>query len=149
MMRWILYQGLEGKKRYNHRLNYQLLSIFTAGSQLDNCGPKPLPVDLPEVRKILSDKGSTRPYYADAKERITQIQGGINNGCILKTITQYGCLAGLCGYWYFTYNTTLASLNILEGSPGYGKVVPKDTAGNPSSVRINTCGSFCLYYTLD
>jgi hypothetical protein len=89
MMRWILYQGLEGKKRYNHRLNYQLLSIFTAGSQLDNCDPKPLPVDLPEVRKILSDKGSTRPYYADAKERITQIQGGINNGCILKTITQY------------------------------------------------------------
>lgn len=53
----------------------------------------------------------------------------------------------------FYYNTSLAKINILEGSPGYGKVVPKDTTGNPSSIQINTCdkyGSpFCLYYTLD
>jgi hypothetical protein len=46
--------------------DYQPLSIFSAGSELDNCNPEPLPANLPEVRKVLADKGSTRPYYAHA-----------------------------------------------------------------------------------
>jgi hypothetical protein len=54
--------------------DYRPLSIFTAGSVISyNCDPKPLPSDLPEVRKILADKGSTRPFYANADEKIVEI----------------------------------------------------------------------------
>jgi hypothetical protein len=44
------------------------------------CDPKPLPSDLPEVGKILADKGSTRPFYANADEKIVEIQKRISNG---------------------------------------------------------------------
>jgi hypothetical protein len=134
--------------------DYQPLSIFTAGSQLDNCNPKPLPAELPEVRKILSDKGSTRPYYANAEEKIQNIQDQVSNGCIPKTYTTIGVcqLYTGCPETYY-YNHTLKDLQLLEESPGYGKYVPKDTVGNPASVQIDTCevyrtGSFCLYYTI-
>jgi len=133
--------------------DYQPLSIFTVGSHLSRCDPKPVPEDLPVVRKILSDKGSTRPYYEHAKENIEKIKEQISNGCIPKTIDVYGCISAVCGTFPFYSNTSLATINILEASPGYGKVVPKDSTGNPPSVQINTCekyrSDFCLYYTLD
>jgi hypothetical protein len=131
--------------------DYQPLSIFTAGSQLDNCHPKPLPAELPEVRKILSDKGSTRPYYANAEEKIRNIQDQISNGCISNS--RMVCPFGSGCYYYF-FNNTLSAINILEESPGYGKYVPKNTVGNPPSVQIDTCNTysksyiFCLYYTI-
>ena len=113
--------------------DYQPLSFFTAGSELHNCNPKPLPADLPEVRKILADKGS----YADAREQIGKIQKQISNGCIQKfwrdniftgNCTSYGgqtiCDSG-------TFNATLADRNFLFRSPDYGKVVPVNTLGNP------------------
>jgi hypothetical protein len=136
--------------------DYQPLSIFTAGSQLDKCVPKPLPAELPEVRKILSDKGSTRPFYANAEEKIRNIQEQISNGCIPKTIQgQCGYLWGGYGCYSFHYNSSLSTINILEESPGYGKYVPKNTVGNPPSVQIDTCTTyhsqsldFCLYYTI-
>ena len=133
--------------------DYQALSIFTVGSHLSRCDPKPVPEDLPVVRKILSDKGSTRPYYEHAKENIEKIKEQISNGCIPKTTDVYGCISAVCGTFPFYSNTSLATINILEASPGYGKVLPKDSTGNPPSVQINTCekyrSDFCLYYTLD
>jgi hypothetical protein len=136
--------------------DYQPLSIFTAGSQLDNCDPKPLPGELPEVRKILADKGSTRPYYANADENIKKIQFQISNGCIPKTNAVW-CDTCYNVPVYYDYNASLTDISLLEASPGYGKVVSKDTIGNPESVQIDTCtygyvdilGWFCLYYTID
>jgi hypothetical protein len=136
--------------------DYQPLSIFTAGSWLHNCNPEPLPTDLPEVRKALADKGS------NIKEEIHKIQMQISNGCVPKTWTnpfncihiagQYVCQSG-------TANKSLAVVNYVFESPGYGKFVPEKTVGNPESAQINTCerlprepytttSDFCLYYTI-
>lgn len=138
--------------------DYQPLSIATTGSQVDNCEPKPLPSELPEVQKILSDKGSTRPYYANAYQKIWKIASQISNGCT-QTAYYHSCIPNCYGWngvnnsYYYFGNHSLALLNIVNYSPGYGKIVPKSTAGNPESVHINTCktfqGMFCLYYTID
>jgi hypothetical protein len=145
--------------------DYQPLSIFSAGSELKNCDPKPLPTDLPEVRKLLSDKGTTRPYYAHAYEEIQKIQNEISNGCIEK----YWSLSigsGYCRTWggqticpSGTHNETLKNLKYVFESPGYGKFVPEKTVGNPERVQIDTCSHnvgryeptshFCLYYTIE
>jgi hypothetical protein len=140
--------------------DYQPLSIFSAGSELNKCDPKPLPTDLPEVRKILSDKGTTRPYYAQADKEIQKIRNEISNGCIEKHWTSiYNCRT-----WNFqtvcpegNHNESLKNLDYVFESPGYGKVVPKNTGGNPERVQIDTCSyspyestsKFCLYYTIE
>ena len=144
--------------------DFQPLSIFSAGSELDNCNPAPLPADLPEVRKALADKGSTRPYYSHAKEEISKIQSQVSNGCIQKYWTNnnpFNCvnLNGnyVCPSGYS--NETLKNLNYVFESPGYGKIAPKNTPGNPESVPIASCYTypnpnddtrhFCLYYTIE
>jgi hypothetical protein len=145
--------------------DYQPLSIFSAGSKLDNCNPKPLPVDLPEVKKVLQDKGSTRPYYAHAREGINKIQDQMkngSNGCIEKYwYNPYYCFTwnGQTGCAHGYHNESLTDLNYLFASPGYGKFVPENTVGNPETAQINTCthiarqnyqytSQFCLSYTI-
>jgi hypothetical protein len=140
--------------------DYQPLSIFSAGSELNKCNPEPLPADLPEVRKILADKGSTR--LGDAKEEISKIQSQTGNGCIEKSY-QASIFSGQCVKygaqyicpWYYV-NQTLSNLHYLFGSPGYGKVLPRDTLGNPERIQVDSCSTyggtprhFCLFYTLE
>jgi hypothetical protein len=143
--------------------DYQPLSIFSAGSYLHNFKPNPLPADLPEVRKILADKGSTRPYYAHAEEEIHKVQLQISNGCVPFHWTnptnciylngQYVCQSG-------TANQSLVELDYVFESPRYGKFVPENTVRNPERAQINTCANlprepyertslFCLYYTIE
>ena len=107
------------------------LSIFTVGEISKPCQSgsswRSWPSELPEVKSALADKGSTRPYYAHTMEKITQIQKEIKTTCELST------------------------LNVLEGSPNYGKRVPADTVGNPESVKVTTCthpNMYCLTYTI-
>ena len=143
--------------------DYQPLSIFSAGSWLNNCKPNPLPTDLPEVRKALADKGSTRPYYAHVDEDIKKIQNQISNGCVPKDwVNPFNCIhiAGQYVCQSGTANKSLNGLNYVFESPGYGKIVPKDAIGNPERGQINTClalpkapytttGEFCLYFTIE
>jgi hypothetical protein len=136
--------------------DYQPLSIFTVGSELNNCHPKPLPTDLPEVRKVLADKGSTRPYYANARNEIGEIQSSVSFGCKWTYVAPTGFSQGA------SYNTSLTAksgygFNMLESSPGYGKFVKKDATGSLDRVQINSCVTkevtlfqvFCFYYTVD
>ena len=125
------------------------LSIFTVGyaiSEFGECSTylsTPWPTELPEVKNALADKGSMRPYYAHTMEKITQIQKETNRACTS------------IGYQYnspYPINNQLTgTLNVLEGSPTYGKRVPADTVGNPESVKVTTCTHpflYCLTYTI-
>lgn len=156
--------------------DYLPLSIFTVGSELNNCDPTPLPSDLPEIRKILADKGS------NVKESIRKIQSETGNGCIQSKVTMNlftqicytleggitKCIPPKCYTWAgqtqcenIYHNEALANLNYVFYSPGYGKVVPADTVGNPERVQIDSCRTytpdysktgykhFCLYYTIE
>jgi hypothetical protein len=143
--------------------DYQPLSIFSAGSWLNNCNPNPLPTDLPDVRKALADKGTTRPYYAHVDEDINKIQHQISNGCVpyhwinynncITLNGQRACQEGIS-------NKSLTDLNYVFESPGYGKIVPKDAIGNPERGQINSCRSlpnapykttsdYCLSLTIE
>ena len=143
--------------------DYQPLSIFSAGSWLNNCNPEALPADLPEVRKALADKGSTRPYYAHVEEEISKIQHQISNGCVPKYwVNPLNCIY-LQGHYVCqqgTANKSLANLNYVFESPGYGKIVPWNAGGNPERGQINTClslpkapykttGDYCLFFTIE
>jgi hypothetical protein len=154
--------------------DYLPLSIFSVGSELNNCDPTPLPSDLPEIRKILADKSS------NVKETIRKIQSETGNGCIQKKVTvdfftkicytlEGGitkCIPPKCITWggqtqceNIYRNETLANLNYVFYSPGYGKVVSADTVGNPERIQIDTCKyypamyertrHFCLFYTIE
>jgi len=126
--------------------DYQPLSIFTVGWQKDNLTcPQDMnaPEELPEVLRILTDQGSTRPYYADAREKIARIQHEVQNqisvDCPPTPKTQD----------LMNKNQKLDTVNILEASPGYGKKVAADTVGNPPTARVKSCSEiFCLYYTI-
>jgi hypothetical protein len=94
------------------RKDSQPLSIFTVGSEIDGCFKSNLPQQLDEVQKIVADKGSTRPYYAGAQEKIAKIQSEINSD-----LPSEGCLGNL-----HNFNDLLGTVNKVYFPPGYGKV---------------------------
>ena len=120
----------------------QPLSIFTVGVEVDNCGKVTWPSELQNEEKILTEKGTTRPYYAGVKEKIADIQSHMSE-------------AGKVGDKVcsdINKNDVLRGINILESSSGYGKTLAPDTHGNPeSSAPIQACTytDFCLWYSID
>jgi hypothetical protein len=148
----------------------QPLSIFTAGSHISACSngtawgtypwpyswPNPMPADLPEVRKILADKGS----YADAHEQIGKIQKQVSNGCTeWSGYSKTGCVVfrgALACPWKWL-NRSLATFNQLFWPPAYGKAMPANTLENenPEWVQIDSCRTsnpahgFCLQFTIE
>jgi hypothetical protein len=97
--------------------DYRPLSIFTVGWQHDSTTcPKFMnaPKELPEVQRILADKGSTRPYYADAKEKIASIQHELQNQLSV------GCSPTPGTTDSYPKNLRLDTVNILLAAPSYG-----------------------------
>jgi hypothetical protein len=105
----------------------QPLSIFTVGVEIDSCGWNTWPSELQNVEKILADKGTTRPYYANAKEKIADIQGHMSQAATVGD--------EICGD--INKNDILGSINIFELPPGYGKIGPSDSEQHyvPSSTN--------------
>lgn len=130
----------------SHR-DAQPLSIFTVGVEVDNCGKVTWPKELQNVQEILTEKGTTRPYYAGAMAKIADIQ---------SQMSQAGRVGDeVCGD--VNKNDVIDGMNILLSSPSYGKRVSPDTTGNPPSKDHVTCASatppgtpsdFCLSYTI-
>lgn len=115
------------------------LSIFTVGTEVDGCLRADLPAQL-KVDEILSDKGTTRPFYAGAKEKISQIQFNINSG-----LPSQGCLGTL-----HNYNDMLGTINELYYPPGYGKLVGPNGPNNPGSNQAtSSTGDFTLHWKVD
>lgn len=116
------------------------LSIFTVGSEVDGCLKSSLPSQLDNVIQILSDKSTTRPYYADAKDKIAKIQSDINAGL------NDACLGNVNNK-----NDILGTISGFYSPPGYeyglkaGTGRP-DVAG-PIYHRSST-GDFGLWYSV-
>lgn len=91
----------------------QPLSIFTVGTEIDGCMRGTLPSNLKEVQGILSDKGTTPPYYAGVKEKIAKIQSDINSQLPLA-----GCLGNPS---LINDNDLLGTINEVYNPPAYGK----------------------------
>lgn len=102
--------------------------------------------------------------YLPRSEQIGKIQDQISNGCIQKEwYNPYWCQGGgnLRQCAQGTWNESLANLDYVFYSPGYGKVVPQNTVGNPERIQVDTCSTytyphlaqttrhFCLFYTIE
>jgi hypothetical protein len=125
----------------------QPLSIFTVGTEIDGCMRATLPSDLNEVQDVLSDKGTTRPYYGDVKGKIAKIQSDINSNLPLG-----GCLGSPSLH---NDNDLLGVINEVYYPPAYGKQV--GTQGTPggmgyavgSNQADSSTGDFRLYWKID
>jgi hypothetical protein len=98
------------------------LSIMTIGVEVDNCGKVTWPKEIKEIKDILADKGTTRPYYAGAKEKIAQIQSDMTwfaqgGGVVLPNYGYKGCTAS-------NKNDMLSPINDLYYPPSYGSQGP-------------------------
>lgn len=120
----------------------QPLSIFTVGSEVDGCLKSNLPAQLDEVIKILSDKGITRPYYADAKTKIAKIQSdinaGLNDACLGNVHNKNDILGVISGFYL---------------PPGYeygryvGSSIPKPDIAGPI-YHASSTNDFHLWYSI-
>jgi hypothetical protein len=125
----------------------QPLSIFTVGTEIDGCMRATLPSNLKEVQDVLSDKGTTRPYYAGVKEKIAKIQSDINSN-----LPRAGCIGSPSLH---NDNDLLGVINEVYYPPAYGK--HRGTFGQTNSTgpeigvnyAISSTGDFQLEWLID